>query len=137
MCIRDSFNGEVFKDAGTYQVKLQTEAGCDSIFTLLITEASTSGASGEVYIPNAFSPNGDNVNDLFTVFPNDDVEVLELLIFDRWGSLVYSGTGVGEDGWDGRLKGKPVGMGAYAYVLRLRLPSGIEKVEHGVVHLVR
>ena len=80
----------------------------------MLSEDATSKPSGQVYVLNAFSPNGDAINYHFTVFPNDDVEVLELLIFDRWGSLVYSGTGVGEDGWDGRLKEKPVGMGAYA-----------------------
>lgn len=131
------FNGEVYNVPGTYQLNLQTQNGCDSLFTLLLSEPVAPDPSGQVYVPNAFSPNGDGTNDRFMVFPSWDVEVLELMVFDRWGNLVYNGTGVGESGWDGQMNGKDVGMGAYAYLLRLRLPSGLEKVEHGVVQLLR
>ncbi len=54
------------------------------------------------YIPNAFSPNGDNINDLFRAYPASGVEVLsfDLKVFDRWGNQVFETTDP-EIGWDG------------------------------------
>lgn len=45
---------------------------------------------GEVYIPNSFSPNGDNVNDHFRVYTNGQIEEFKMSVYDRWGLVVYT-----------------------------------------------
>ena len=71
----------------------------------------------DFYLPNAFSPNGDNINDNWKFFGNDENVWIESLdIFDRWGELVFtsSNTLAGEwDGWDGRFNGNLVQDGVY------------------------
>ena len=64
-------------------------------------------------LPNIFSPNGDNINDLFPglTFPAP-LYILE--IYDRWGELVYKG----EQDWDGKFNGQNVAIGVYAYIIK-------------------
>jgi gliding motility-associated-like protein len=51
-------------------------------------------------VPNAFTPNGDGLNDLFKVVPDCEIETFELRIFNRWGVEVFS-TDSPEEGWNG------------------------------------
>lgn len=68
-------------------------------------------------VPNAFTPNGDNVNDTFTVVPFEGLEsVLELTIYDRWGEKVYVGSGR-TAAWDGTIGGKPAPSDVYVWRL--------------------
>jgi gliding motility-associated-like protein len=81
-----------------------------------------------VFIPNTFSPNGDNLNDLFTIFSNDDGAVVEnLRIFDRWGELVYQvGPVEVKDlvGWDGRFNGEVMDPGVFVIALEGTFSKG-------------
>ncbi len=80
---------------------------------------------GKIYIPNTFSPNGDNENDIFTVYGNESVEMVTFLnIYNRWGDLVYKSEApfpVNDEsyGWDGRFNNGPVVQGVYVYKLEL------------------
>jgi gliding motility-associated-like protein len=68
-------------------------------------------------IPNAFTPNGDGVNDAFSVVPFEGLEsVLELTIYDRWGKKVYVGSGA-TAAWDGLINGRPAPSDVYVYQL--------------------
>ncbi|MEO6758369.1 MAG: gliding motility-associated C-terminal domain-containing protein, partial [Saprospiraceae bacterium] len=68
-------------------------------------------------IPNAFTPNGDGLNDVFSVVPFEGLEsVVELSIYDRWGAKVYVGSG-GAARWDGTINGKPAPSDVYVYRL--------------------
>ena len=96
----------------------------------------------ELYIPNAFSPNGDNVNDQFTINSNNSVVfVEEIMIFDRWGALVFNrkGFNVGEDSyyWDGTMNGDLCTEGVYVYVISYLDEEGQEKKITGDLTLVR
>jgi len=66
-----------------------------------------------IYAPNTFTPNSDNRNDIF-YFKGMGIEEFEVLIFDRWGELVYESSDINE-GWDGSFKGLPLPTGAYIY----------------------
>jgi gliding motility-associated-like protein len=73
-----------------------------------------------VVIPNAFSPNGDGVNDRWeiknlSVYPGATVE-----IFDRGGHLVYSVMNGYSTPWDGSRSGKPLPVGVYYYIINLK-----------------
>lgn len=69
-----------------------------------------------VTVPNAFTPNGDGVNDIF--IPVGEAFIDRIQVFNRWGELVYDG----QTGWDGTLGGVPQPMGTYAYLITVRQP---------------
>lgn len=98
---------------------------------------------GEVYTPNAFSPNNDGANDRFTLFSdNGSGEILESLrIFDRWGNLLFEKNEVGlndeSQGWDGSYRGKPAKPGVYTYLAIVRFGNGTRKTFAGDVTLLR
>ncbi|MFM7023936.1 MAG: T9SS type B sorting domain-containing protein [Flavobacteriales bacterium] len=96
----------------TYQYVLSDEKGCyfkDSIKIYVIRE---------VYVPNAFTPNGDNVNDVF-YFRSISVDDFEMMIFDRWGELLFTSNDI-NTGWDGTYKNRPVQMDTYVWKVRYR-----------------
>ena len=73
-----------------------------------------------IYVPNAFTPNGDGFNDVFLPIVNGaDPDFYELLIFNRWGELVYS-TEILTKGWDGTYKGMVGKQDVYVWKLRAR-----------------
>lgn len=87
----------------------------------------------DYFIPNAFTPNGDGVNDLFQIYSAGGIRVVELLIYNRWGEKVYDGVGP----WDGRYKDKYVPPGVYSYYFLLELFNGSGAKEKGSVTVVR
>ncbi len=74
------------------------------------------------YLPNAFSPNDDGVNDRFRILPAEDVVVLEfkLLLFDRWGNLMYRSSDW-QDGWNGDFRARPLDPGVYVYYVNAKV----------------
>lgn len=77
----------------------------------------------ELYIPNVFSPNNDNVNDFFTINSNNsDAFIVQIAVFDRWGEMVYNqkGFNIGEESsfWDGRYNGRLCAEGVYVYIIK-------------------
>jgi gliding motility-associated-like protein len=87
------------------------------------------------FIPNAFSPNGDGNNDLFTVY-GDGIASVDLNIFNRWGELVYE-TGNSLAGWDGTYKGEMQPVGVYAYVAVITFLDNSKVTKTGTVALMR
>lgn len=77
-----------------------------------------------LYIPKAFSPNGDGINDQFVLAVNEDCAVVkyQLQIFDRWGRLIYESESIAaQDAWDGSHENNQVPAGAYLYKLSASL----------------
>jgi len=70
----------------------------------------------EFIVPNAFTPNGDGLNDLFQFFTKGIQKITAVKVFDRWGELVYNGDG-NETGWDGTYKGKDCQIETYVYLI--------------------
>jgi gliding motility-associated-like protein len=93
-----------------------------------------------LYIPTAFSPNDDGINDVWMPIPGGDKSYLisDLRIFDRWGNLLHASSGpAGETGWNGRAGAKRCDPGVYVYMFSLAGPSGETKVYSGEVQLLR
>ena len=110
----------------TYVLSANDENGCATIDSITITVDRTRN----VFIPNAFSPNGDGANDYFTVYGGIDVEeVVNFQIFNRWGGLVFSNKNFQPNddliGWDGFFKGKNVNTGVYVYTADILFKDGI------------
>jgi gliding motility-associated-like protein len=89
-----------------------------------------------IFLPNAFSPNGDGLNDDFGISnPFAIQELLSFEIFDRWGNRMFE-TVNPFDRWDGSYRGQPINPGVVRYVLRLRC-EGEEKVLTGSITVLR
>lgn len=88
------------------------------------------------FIPNAFSPNGDGINDVFEIFPdyNQVEEVGQLKIVDRWGKVVFHSD---QPQWDGTVAGQGGVTGVYLYVVELKLKDGTVQNQNGSVFLYR
>lgn len=72
----------------------------------------------EMFIPNAFSPNGDGLNDSFQIFGNHCGTDDELKVFNRWGQLIFHTNRPFEEFWDATLEDEPAPIGIYSYVIR-------------------
>ena len=89
-----------------------------------------------VYVPNAFTPNGDGVNEVFLVRAGAAQE-FSLRIHDRWGSVLFVSNDI-EKGWTGKdEEGKLYPTGVYVWRLSMTLPGGDDLDMHGKVHLIR
>ncbi|WP_336517504.1 gliding motility-associated C-terminal domain-containing protein [Pollutibacter soli] len=71
----------------------------------------------DFYMPNAFTPNGDGLNDIFRIPRQSRTGVQQFSIYNRWGELVFRTTDVFA-GWDGRIKGKAAPAGTYTYFVK-------------------
>lgn len=100
-----------FFAVGEYEAILQN--GCISD-TVRITIHENPDCEEIFFIPNAFSPNGDGVNDKFKIVQNH-ITVTRFAIYNRWGQIVFSSTS--SDGWDGSRNGVMQPMGVYLYQL--------------------
>lgn len=101
---------------GTYVIRLRVsnEFGCaDSVQKSIYVERHQS-----LYIPGTFTPNGDNHNDVFTVY-GEDLEFLRLKVFDRWGRLIFVGENAGAV-WDGTVDKEKAPVGTYTFVIDYR-----------------
>jgi gliding motility-associated-like protein len=105
-----------------------------SPFTISIGESS-------LEVPNAFSPNGDGINDYFNVYNVASIISFRASIYNRWGQELYS-WGLDEMeceecGWDGTYNGKPVKAGVYFVVVIARGADGIKYEYKKDVNLLR
>lgn len=92
----------------------------------------------DVFIPSAFSPNGDGLNDYFKPQFIRDHVIRDFSIFNRWGQKVYGVSFMQQldKGWDGTFKGKSCDNGTYYYILSIQDPLGKETIMKGDVTLV-
>lgn len=98
--------------------------------------ARTLNPFGEgIYIPNAFTPNGDGNNDLFTVYSTTIVSG-SLIIYNQWGQQLYETTDL-RKGWDGTYKGNRAVAGRYTYSLDAIMQSGQRVQKAGSFSLLR
>ncbi|MBR9920664.1 MAG: T9SS type B sorting domain-containing protein [Bacteroidetes bacterium] len=116
-----------------------SEEGCVAEDDILLTIAQNFA----YYAPNAFSPNGDGINDNFTIFA-DNKQVLQidrLSIFDRWGDQVFLATdiipGDASQGWDGRFRGRMMNPGVFVYFAELLTVDGRIILIKGEISLIR
>lgn len=117
---------------GDYTRTLSTTSGCDSIVYLQL-------AYYGVYAPNAFSPNEDGVNDVFSIYGDLDlVEITSLKVIDRWGALIYQGETLNAgEGWDGTINGQTAPMGVYAYTAEVLMTDNRKRILQGMLTLVK
>jgi gliding motility-associated-like protein len=124
-----------YRDSGTFQVRLisTSDKGCvDTTYRKVIIRGEFA-----VYIPNAFTPNKDEVNDMFMPL-GIGVKEFEVFIYDRWGIKIYSSTDL-KKGWDGYKQNGEIEcpMDVYVYLIRIKDFKGKYHEYSGHVNLVR
>lgn len=125
-----------YVNAGPYSVMLTVtnNYGCkDSVVKTVLVQDEFA-----FYVPNAFSPNGDNSNETFTGYGTGFTD-FEMYIFDRWGELIYKTNDYAKP-WDGRMKSKGDVVQEDVYVYRIRVVEEANKKEHfyeGKISLVK
>ncbi|MEZ4992653.1 MAG: gliding motility-associated C-terminal domain-containing protein [Saprospiraceae bacterium] len=117
-----------------YRIVAMDAQGC-SVSAEWLVEVSRESS---VYIPNAFSPNGDGVNDSFRLFTGLGVSgILEFSIYDRWGNLLFHRTDCAADcSWDGMVKGQPAAQGVYLFTARVQYLDGVEELLSGAMQII-
>ncbi len=128
----------VISQAGLYTLTARDSSGC--IINKSIQVSYHDCGNCDVYLPNAFSPNGDGKNDIFRArLLCTTVAHFRMQIFNAWGQKVFSSSDF-NSGWDGNFHGQPAPMGTYVYFVSYDLLSGkvlIPESKKGAVLLIR
>lgn len=122
-----------FSAPGEYTVSLvvTSDFGCvDSVSLNVVVETDF-----YLYIPTAFTPNHDGINDCFRA-KGVGLEGFEMQVFDRWGNMVYQSNSIDEC-WDGTYNGRDLPNGAYTYKIFVRLPFDKIHMETGILNIFR
>jgi gliding motility-associated-like protein len=127
-------DGKIVRDSGEYTTVLQSIHGCDSV---VITKLKTfNGNNDGVFVPTAFTPNGDGINDIFKIHTVDPSQFGHLKIFNRWGQVVFSSADYTK-GWNGTFNGRLPETGTYVYLLRAKNCGGIWQNYKGTVTILQ
>jgi gliding motility-associated-like protein len=123
----------ILSDSITYVVKVSTASGCFGLDTVHVAVFNT---KPDIFVPSAFTPNGDGHNDLFKVLAVGIARFNYFRIFNRWGQEVFW-TSDPLQGWDGEYNGKLAEPGAYVWMV-----SGVDYLGNtidrkGTVALIR
>ncbi|WEK35255.1 MAG: gliding motility-associated C-terminal domain-containing protein [Candidatus Pseudobacter hemicellulosilyticus] len=116
-----------------YKVWVWDEAGCVDSTYLLVRVFNTRPS---VFVPNAFTPNGDGRNDRFRFVAAGMQRIHFFRIFNRWGQLVYSAAD-SQPGWDGAVGGKPQEAGSYVWMIQAVDYTGAPYFQKGTMTLIR
>lgn len=117
---------------GTYYLTVKDFNSC------IGTDSITIQRKNCIYmaIPNAFTPDGNSLNEVFKPSINQVVKDYHMIVFNRYGQIVFE-THDYTKGWDGTLKGKKQLSGSYVYRIKYTNIFGVETVENGSVLLIR
>ncbi len=121
----------------TYYLTVVDSNGCEASDSIRVVV----DFEGRAYIPNAFTPNQDGINDVFYVLSRCVVEVRLFRVFDRWGEKVFEKSNTPPNdplyGWDGKFRGKDMNSDVFVYYIIVILTDGREQVYKGDVTLLR
>lgn len=122
----------LYAENGEYYVVLtvNNETSChDSIGKMTVYE---SPEGEKVFIPNSFTPNADDHNDIYRISIFRPCDTYQFMVFNRWGQKVYETEDAANASWDGTFEGREVEEGVYVYILK-----GNETERKGAIYLVR
>ena len=107
--------------------------GCKAVDTISVQGHSVT----DIFIPNAFTPNSDGVNDQFKIFGDlGNVYFMDVAVFDRWGEKVFESNNPNFE-WDGTYRGEPAPIGVYIYTATAAFSNGTHRDFKGSVTLMR
>jgi gliding motility-associated-like protein len=125
------FDGSV--ERFSYVMRASTPEGCFGYDTINIRIFKT---APDIFVPTGFTPDGDNLNDVFRPIPVGISKLDYFRVFNRWGNLLYANTSA-EQGWDGTYKGVPQQPDTYVWMVRGTDFTGKTVIKKGTVQLIR
>ncbi len=122
----------------SYTLTVTSIDGCMDSATIIVFVEKDRG----IFAPNVFSPNASGENQMFSILGGRQIEqILELNIYDRWGSLVYNAQGLSPtttaNGWDGFINGQPAMTGVYVWTADVEYLDGEQETFAGDITLLR
>ena len=123
---------------GSQHIEIEDELGCKLDTTVHVLQSKC-----PVYVPNAFSPNGDGINEDFRIFTVEGIEaqIVLFMVFDRWGEHIYEAYDFSihssSQWWDGTFKGEGMSPGVYAYYIEIRFENGDTETFEGGISLIK
>ncbi|MEM7105693.1 MAG: gliding motility-associated C-terminal domain-containing protein, partial [Bacteroidota bacterium] len=135
----DCPNPEVFAlDDVTLIVMIIDQNGCSASDDIFISVDK----ARHVFVPNAFSPNNDGVNDKFFINTNQSVSLIRTFrIMNRWGELIFEGNNLPSNdanfGWNGTFKGRLLNPGVFVYLAEIEFVDGVRIIYKGDVTLMK
>ena len=126
----------ILEKTSTYYLTAISDSGCiakDQVtIHLLCNEAN-------IFLPGAFTPNGDNLNDLYRPIARGDQTVIRFAIYNKFGQLVYEKRNSNDQtlGWDGKFQGKDQEATAYVYRIEATCENGDKIIKTGSFLLLR
>lgn len=120
----------VFSDNGNC-----TDSACVTIY---VESADCGSSEDQLFVPDAFSPNGDTRNDVLGLYYPDPscIKELEFIVYDRWGEKVFEATTLTAT-WDGSYKGEPMNTAVFVYYMKVTFMTKEEIVRKGNISLIR
>jgi gliding motility-associated-like protein len=125
----------VVTSPGMYSVTVTGPCGI-ATDQIVVEDCDKNYDSCTVYVPNAFTPNSDGINDLFSPFSNCGFDYFECSIYNRWGQLLFE-TSNQTKKWDGKYDGSDCSEGVYVYKINYKIPGKPVNIMSGSVTLVR
>jgi len=134
-----NFNNEGFKkdyyfqqlNAAKYPIIIRNKNNCTwDTFAVVKSGCDT------LFMPNAFTPNGDGKNDFIRPVFGSSMGEVNFMVYNRFGQKVFESVGPTK-GWDGRMGGSAQPPGSYAYIIKYKSISGIGKFQKGTFILIR
>lgn len=115
---------------GTYYITV-TQSSCTASDTIKVLPGDC-----DIYVPTAFTPNKDNLNETFGVVDNASLQYFSMQVYSKWGQLIFSSNDITRK-WDGTYKGKNMPNGSYLWMLNYINSRGRKFYDQGTVMLIR
>ncbi|TAN00082.1 MAG: T9SS type B sorting domain-containing protein, partial [Chitinophagaceae bacterium] len=121
----------------TIIVKALAQSSCQNSQPSQAVTGTTKGSplGDYIFVPNAFSPNGDGLNDVWQVYGNN-ISKLQVMVYNQYGQKIFESHSQ-QDGWDGTYQGKKQPVGVYVYYLQITFTDGKTETKKGDINLIR
>jgi gliding motility-associated-like protein len=127
----------IVKNNSFFAVEVTNTFGCKASDTLIINPICK---SAQVFVPNAFTPDGDGLNDILMV-RGQGIMIKSFRIFNRWGELVFEKENFSPNdpkfGWDGRVRGIPATPDVFVYTAEVFCDNGIPYTYKGNITVLK
>jgi gliding motility-associated-like protein len=123
----------IIKKPGVYTLTVTDQNNCSGSDTIVI---GVKQCMEGLYVPNAFTPNGDGQNDIFRPLLFGNATSFTFIIYNRWGGKVFE-SHITSEGWNGKINAQDADKGTYVWICRYSPEGHEEKIAKGTVQLIR